>query len=308
MENNKEKDSTKKLTIVVIILIVVVLVLGGFIVYKEFIANDKTGQIDDISKKDKSPNVTSKATPDVNKTKNLDLSDATVQKLYGYFVYPNGTKQGQNLGYGLFAKNMNGSSFSDEEKMIYAFNILSTTDIVNQPKQANDWDRFVISETAMDDAMTRFFGPNITYNKTKKYNWSASYSFQTASIISLNYNASTKQFEGTYSGAGGDDDVVNIYGKLISASQTGDTITLKEKYVIQQADFDTNSGNWTQSIYKNNADGNKIVLSSKPLTTELQRLTQTEIDAYLNQGGTITYTFKKDTNGNYYYESSTLEV
>lgn len=301
MENKKEKDSTKGLTIIVIILIFVVLILGSFIVYKEFIAKD--------TDKGTNPPALATPTPDVNKEEVLDINDATVQKLYGYFLYPNGTERGKHLGSSFFSKNMNVSTLSDEAKMVYAFNLLPTSAIVNQPLQANDFYRFTISEAAMDGAMKQFFGPNVTYNKNKSYAWFARYSFQPASIIVLEYKASSGQFEGRYSGSG-DDLSPLLYGKLIGASKKGDTITLKEKYLIHDHGFNSDSDVWNQTIYKNDSTGNKVVIANKTVNVrnEEASLTQAEIDTYLNQGGTVTYTFKKDSTGNYYYESSTLAV
>jgi hypothetical protein len=272
MEEKKNKSTGK--TVVIVLLIIVVIALVGFILYDK-----KIIKLDFLSKKATNTEV-SNTTKETDKSNAIDetTKETLLKQISIYtdsfeFDYP-------------ISKI---SNISNQKMLLFGFGLVT------------DADKFETGFTAaeLNAVLTKYFGQDVKYNNE---NIVCSVCGKTW----YNYDATNKKYtvnsaHGGHGGAG----MASHYDYYLSGTYTGDTYTIKMNIVY--GDYYTDTAGPSEAYYASANDAKNKTNSIYVPSTATDDFTETEYQSIKDKLNTTTFTFIKDSAGNYGLESVTIK-
>ncbi len=223
-----------------------------------------------------------------------------VNTLYSYVTYG---RENEPMYYFLRNKQIDNKSFDEVEKLRYAFQFVNEEDIYDKTN-----DSFKINGDIYDKYIKKIFGNDTSYNKDKNFVIYTNQIFRNA-ILNVTYDKENNYYLVTkINGFFSNNDIKLFYTKFDSYKKDNEngTITITEKVI------------YTDSIYTNNLSEMDCLRIYKDIKHTLlleeinnptnEFINTLSIDKYYDKANTITYTFKKDINGNYYFDNSIMEI
>lgn len=268
MEEKKNKSSGK--TIVIVILIIIVIALVGFILYDK-----KIIKLDFLSKKATNTEVAN-TTKETEKTEDIDAStkETLVNQISKYtdsfeFDYP-------------ISKI---SAISNQKLLVFGFELID-----NSSKYESG---FTAAE--LNAVLVKYFGQDIKYTDEDIV-------CPVCGKTWFNYDATNKKYtvnseHGGHGGAG----MASHYDYYLSGTYTGDTYTVKMNIVYGDYYSDTTGPSEAYYASANDAKNktNSIYVPSDPNV----EFSETEYNSIKDKLNVTTFTFVKDSAGNYGLES-----
>ena len=264
--------------------------------------SDLQGKINSTSQTIENKSTTSEISKDEinnNKIETLDIKSDSVKKLYNYvskFSYYD-----ELIAYQ--SKKVTEKDLANSLKLLTVFNNLDKDDATRIEYQyENEYipkrEHIIYSKKIIDDKATEIFGNNVTiiHENASPYDGH--------SIIYKNNEYDSFDYEG-----GGVVPWESSTSKLIKAEQIGDDIFIYDKYVhLVEVENIVNGINHAGSYDIYSASDKNVKLSSK-VDFDKNKLYGDDIigniEKFLNQElTTFKHTFKKSSNGSYYWYSS----
>lgn len=248
--------------------------------------------------------------PEESKKEELSLEDSLVKTLYSYVSF--GQDFFNKNYYFLENKKVEVAAIPNDKKFFYAFPLIDYNQITKAPT-IDFVETFSIPEAAYEDALEKLFGPNVTYQKEGTHqiipNWSQDITKDSWGFTQFQYDKDQKVYVGTTSGIGGGNPLPQgVYRKLISAIKEKNKITVTEKFIYVESNYETSDQPDQKYRYKVYADINKTSLIEQKNNVSLQNTNQNfSIDPYLNQANTATYVFELGEDQEYHFVSSQVE-
>ena len=301
MDTFEEVDSTKKKSQlpdnVKLVLIIVVSLLVGVGVFVA--SNTIFGKKDD----DQLPITTT----------TLSTNDKTVLELYEMVNYGD---RGVRTEKFMKEEKVDLNSFNNSEKFYYAMQFATMADFSNSGNvDASGKKIYTISNDKVNQYMTRFFGPKVTYSTDGANTITFDFTIENSNVGTMIYDLNRDAFATTFSGVNNDyvnnSNIKPFYSKIAAAASRSDgTLEIKERIIyttlVQNKDVNGNLiDNYSLSIFR---DYNKTMLIETRNNLSANTVSQyaLSLDDYASQSSVITYKFKKQSSG-YYFVGSMVE-
>ena len=281
----EKKDKTKTF---IILLVIILAVIAGILLVTNVLNNQGSSNNEEQNNN--------------QNEESLSLNDETVKNLYEMIdkVQQRGICTGST--YYFESNEVKASSYNNDKKYEQAFVLIDMEDV----KITNQSDMYIyeISDETIDNAMKKFFGPRVTYKKEGDH---LLVPIEITNDSSINllfiYDEGKKMYIGSLlkgtkcepNLSATEYPLSSIYTKLTEAVKKDDTIVLTQKYII--------TDNHTK-LYSDPKKEN-LITTITPKTTE-EDAKKLNISQHMSKAGTITYTFKLNSDDNYYFESSKL--
>ena len=285
----KKKKKNKNKSLVLIISIAVVLVLF-FIVLLLLLKSNKPKKKETVSNEIE-----------------LNLTNDTVGILYDLITY--GTNAERNEKF-LKESNVTESSFTAQEKLEIALQYVTSNDITRSDKKtAAGANMYFISRDILEENMQKYFGDSVFFEDVDSLEYPFQFEVNSYNNAKLTYNAEDEGYDIEFIGYKGPeiDGTISKYSyKLVKATQSklDNSVKLIEKIIF--LDTKDNSSGYDINIYKDYNHTNLI--DSKTNLTDDDILTnQVSVSDYIDKAGTITYTFKLNSDDTYYFDNSKIE-
>lgn len=233
----------------------------------------------------------------------LQLTDNNVRILYDYVSY---SVDGNRNDVFVMNSSVTKDNMPSKDKLYYALQFASPEDFVSTGKRDDDNNQiFNISDNKVDAYMKRFFGNNVTYSKVKKMDYTLNFSEEHKYVGTLTYSYDNKGYDTILNKVEEDEKeyVKPFYGKLVKASLFEDqSMELQEKViytkVIEKDDL------YTIKVY-GDLHYHNLIETRNNLTESQLKSSVFNMNEYVNEASTVTYTFKTE-NDKYYFYSSNL--
>ncbi len=291
------KDIDKKKNVKVTYIIVILALVFGIVVFilTNFLFN--------IGKKD------------IKEDQTLSLNNNQVVDLYKMVTKG---ADGSRLEKFLTVQKLKAENFSNFEKMSLALQFINEGDFKKTTKTETEYDLpvYQIPENKVDTYLKKYFGANIKYSKEGTFSFNLPFSInKLGNYISLEYNEERNSYITMIGNVG---EIVPpyrliapYYTKLDSAvKKANGNIIIKEKVIYTEIEQlqDTNGNYINQYNYRIYKDySHSQLLDKKEDVTKEEILSApVNIDSYLPRANTITYTFKQNEDGKYYFYSSVI--
>lgn len=234
----------------------------------------------------------------------LQLTDNNVRILYNYVSY---SIDGSRNDVFVMNSSVTKENMPSKDKLYYALQFASPEDFVSTGKRDDDNNQiFNISDNKVDAYMKRFFGNNVTYSKVKKMDYTLNFSEDHKYVGTLTYSYDNKGYDTILNKIEEDEDekeyVQPFYGKLVKASLFEDqTMELQEKViytkVIEKDDL------YTIKVY-GDLHYHNLIETRNNLTESQLKNSVFNMNEYINEASTVTYTFKTEDEKYYFYSSN----
>lgn len=245
----------------------------------------------------------------------LSLTDSRVTKLYPYVTY--GLNNTRNTKF-ISNKSVKLNDFTNYEKFLYALQFASATDFKETGKTETDYNLkvYALANDKVLEYMKKFFGDNVKYSKKGNIPYTFPFKVETGNTASLEYNEERDAFLTTFGNTNTESVATTLvnpyYTKLASAYvDTNTDIVLQENviYTTLTQYKDENGNPKDQYDLKVYQDYSHTILLDERLGVTAADITTTPVDieTYVYEANTVTYRFKKSSNGNYYFYSSSIE-
>lgn len=242
----------------------------------------------------------------------LQLTDNNVRILYKYVT---SSVDGNRNDVFVMNDSITKENMPNEDKLYYALQFASPEDFVSTGKRDKENNQiFNISDKKIDEYMKRFFGNNITYSKVKKMDYTLSFSEEVKYVASLTYSYENKGYDTIlikYSDEENDNDkkdekeeikVKPFYTKLVKANLFEDqTIELQEKVIYTKVSKEKDL--YTIKVY-GDLHYHNLIDTRNNLTESQMQNSIFNLNEYMNEASTVTYTFKTENDKYYFYSSN----
>lgn len=242
----------------------------------------------------------------------LQLTDNNVRILYKYVT---SSVDGNRNDVFVMNDSITKENMPNEDKLYYALQFASPEDFVSTGKRDKENNQiFNISDKKIDEYMKRFFGNNITYSKVKKMDYTLSFSEEVKYVASLTYSYENKGYDTIlikYSDDEDDNDkkdeeevikVKPFYTKLVKANLFEDqTIELQEKVIYTKVSKEKDL--YTIKVY-GDLHYHNLIDTRNNLTESQMQNSIFNLNEYMNEASTVTYTFKTENDKYYFYSSN----
>lgn len=234
----------------------------------------------------------------------LQLSDNNVRILYNYVSY---SVDGSRNDVFVMNSSVTKENMPSKDKLYYALQFASPEDFVSTGKRDDDNNQiFNISDNKVDAYMKRFFGNNVTYSKVKKMDYTLNFSDEHKYVGTLTYSYDNKGYDTILNKIDEEDDekvyVQPFYGKLVKASLFEDqTMELQEKVIYTKVLEDDDL--YTIKVY-GDLHYHNLIETRNNLTESQLKNSVFNINEYVNEASTVTYTFKTEDEKYYFYSSN----
>lgn len=230
----------------------------------------------------------------------LSPEQKLINQLYGYVTYG---RDLEPMYYFLKNDQLTSDTVDGLAKVRYAFQLVTEEDILDM----ND-NSFEIAGSKYQSYIEQIFGIGTNYKKDKPVTLYVNQIYNNA-IISISYNKDKDTYTVTKINGfinNQDNKIKLFYTKLdgYNIDNENNIITIKEKVIYTEPIYDDKGTVTTINVYKDNRHSNIIDEIKNPNNKLIKTFS---IDNYLNDASTVTYTFKKDVNDNYYFDSSIIE-
>ena len=234
----------------------------------------------------------------------LQLSDNNVRILYNYVSY---SVDGSRNDVFVMNSSVTKENMPSKDKLYYALQFASPEDFVSTGKRDDDNNQiFNISDNKVDAYMKRFFGNNVTYSKVKKMDYTLNFSDEHKYVGTLTYSYDNKGYDIILNKIDEEDDekeyVQPFYGKLVKASLFEDqTMELQEKVIYTKVLEDDDL--YTIKVY-GDLHYHNLIETRNNLTESQLKNSVFNMNEYVNEASTVTYTFKTEDEKYYFYSSN----
>lgn len=234
----------------------------------------------------------------------LQLSDNNVRILYNYVSY---SVDGSRNDVFVMNSSVTKENMPSKDKLYYALQFASPEDFVSTGKRDDDNNQiFNISDNKVDAYMKRFFGNNVTYSKVKKMDYTLNFSDEHKYVGTLTYSYDNKGYDTILNKIDEEDDekvyVQPFYGKLVKASLFEDqTMELQEKVIYTKVLEDDDL--YTIKVY-GDLHYHNLIETRNNLTESQLKNSVFNMNEYVNEASTVTYTFKTEDEKYYFYSSN----
>lgn len=242
----------------------------------------------------------------------LQLTDNNVRILYKYVT---SSVDGNRNDVFVMNDSITKENMPNEDKLYYALQFASPEDFVSTGKRDKENNQiFNISDKKIDEYMKRFFGNNITYSKVKKMDYTLSFNEEVKYVASLTYSYENKGYDTIlikYSDEENDNDkkdekeeikVKPFYTKLVKANLFEDqTIELQEKVIYTKVSKEKDL--YTIKVY-GDLHYHNLIDTRNNLTESQMQNSIFNLNEYMNEASTVTYTFKTENDKYYFYSSN----
>lgn len=271
-----------------LIIVIVVSIIAGLSVY--FVSNALFG------KKETAVTTTPATT--------LDVEDEMVVSLYEMVTY--GIRGVRSDKY-IRERTVSIDDFSNYEKFYYALMYAEKDDFKDTSKTDNGKKIYSISSDVIKKYMKSYFGDKITYSTESIIPMTFGFKIDGCNSGTLSYDVDKDGFLITFNSDKenvSSGEILPYYTKLDSASTKSDgSIELVEKIIYVNSSKEGEQYNI--SIYKD-YDKTMLIESKTGITKAMLDSTPINVDDYYDSANTITYIFKKNSGGNYYFYSSEI--
>ncbi len=286
----RNKKQRKNKNFFRVIIVIVIAIISGLSVY--FISNLFFGKTTPVTEE--------------NKEEKLSLEDSKVKDLYAYV-----TRKTKGIRDSKFIKNKSVKleNFSNYDKFYYALNFATDSDF-REIKNTNDaaTKSYAISSDTIKLYMKKFFGSKIKYTKNSNISMTFNFDFDEKNTVNLSYDKAQDAYIGSFShheNITPTNFIEPYYYSLVKATKKEDsTIILKEKIIFIDI-ISNNDEKYSYNVYK---DYEHTILLDTKTDIPKSELEQNPISVldYKKEAATITYTFKLETPGDYYFYSSKI--
>ena len=234
----------------------------------------------------------------------LQLTDNNVRILYNYVSY---SADGNRNDVFVMNSSVTKENMPSKDKLYYALQFASPEDFVSTGKRDDDNNQiFNISDNKVDSYMKRFFGNSVTYSKVKKMDYTLNFSEDHKYIGTLTYSYDNKGYDTILNKIDEEDDeeeyVKPFYGKLVKASLFEDqTMELQEKVIYTKVLEDDDL--YTIKVY-GDLHYHNLIETRNNLTKSQLKNSVFNMNEYMNEASTVTYTFKTENDKYYFYGSN----
>lgn len=234
----------------------------------------------------------------------LQLSDNNVRILYNYVSY---SVDGSRNDVFVMNSSVTKENMPSKDKLYYALQFASPEDFVSTGKRDDDNNQiFNISDNKVDAYMKRFFGNNVNYSKVKKMDYTLNFSDEHKYVGTLTYSYDNKGYDTILNKIDEEDDekvyVQPFYGKLVKASLFEDqTMELQEKVIYTKVLEDDDL--YTIKVY-GDLHYHNLIETRNNLTESQLKNSVFNMNEYVNEASTVTYTFKTEDEKYYFYSSN----
>ena len=234
----------------------------------------------------------------------LQLTDNNVRILYNYVSY---SADGNRNDVFVMNSSVTKENMPSKDKLYYALQFASPEDFVSTGKKDDDNNQiFNISDNKVDSYMKRFFGNSVTYSKVKKMDYTLNFSEDHKYIGTLTYSYDNKGYDTILNKIDEEDDeeeyVKPFYGKLVKASLFEDqTMELQEKVIYTKVLEDDDL--YTIKVY-GDLHYHNLIETRNNLTKSQLKNSVFNMNEYMNEASTVTYTFKTENDKYYFYGSN----
>lgn len=235
----------------------------------------------------------------------LELENTIVKDTYSMISYG---RNPSSMNKFLKEQSVSLNDFSNYEKFYYALSLSDKKDFYDTKVTRDQKKIYAIDEDTVTQLMKKYFGSEVVYLRQGTIPIRLPFMLDDGNFLQLIYNTTDKAFTSTVSKQ--DSVETNVFvptylTKLEKAIQKEDgSIQLVERVI-----YLTSSVNLEQvsySIYKDSAFTMPIVKNKMATTSELAA-NPIQIDSYLEQANSVTYTFKKEKDHYYFYRSEIEE-
>ena len=233
----------------------------------------------------------------------LQLTDNNVRILYNYVSY---SVDGNRNDVFVMNSSVTKENMPSKDKLYYALQFASPEDFVSTGKRDDDNNQiFNISDNKVDSYMKRFFGNSVTYSKVKKMDYTLNFSEEHKYIGTLTYSYDNKGYDTILNKIDEEDYeeyVKPFYGKLVKASLFEDqTMELQEKVIYTKVLEDDDL--YTIKVY-GDLHYHNLIETRNNLTKSQLKNSVFNMNEYMNEASTVTYTFKTENDKYYFYGSN----
>lgn len=234
----------------------------------------------------------------------LQLTDNNVRILYNYVSY---SVDGNRNDVFVMNSSVTKENMPSKDKLYYALQFASPEDFVSTGKRDDDNNQiFNISDNKVDSYMKRFFGNSVTYSKVKKMDYTLNFSEEHKYIGTLTYSYDNKGYDTILNKIDEEEDeeeyVKPFYGKLVKASLFEDqTMELQEKVIYTKVLEDDDL--YTIKVY-GDLHYHNLIETRNNLTKSQLKNSVFNMNEYMNEASTVTYTFKTENDKYYFYGSN----
>lgn len=234
----------------------------------------------------------------------LQLTDNNVRILYNYVSY---SADGNRNDVFVMNSSVTKENMPSKDKLYYALQFASPEDFVSTGKKDDDNNQiFNISDNKVDSYMKRFFGNSVTYSKVKKMDYTLNFSEDHKYIGTLTYSYDNKGYDTILNKIDEEDEeeeyVKPFYGKLVKASLFEDqTMELQERVIYTKVLEDDDL--YTIKVY-GDLHYHNLIETRNNLTKSQLKNSVFNMNEYMNEASTVTYTFKTENDKYYFYGSN----
>ena len=283
----KSNKSSKGSMIGFIISIILIIALSGYIIYDKFISNTK--QEENIQE----DNIANQKEENEVSRENIDITGQRVTNLMNITDATNNIFVGDFFGYFYNSDVYKFSDMSDSDKLSLAWfayeNLYSSIELEN----TNVTD-VSISEDKVNQIVKTIFGPDNTYNMVNFY--------APACGVLLTYDENSNKFNGPSGVCGGVGWPPKYLTDVVEAYKENDEIIIFQKVLYVEYKAKGNNYDIAYADIYNNAS------KEKTIQTDIEENEFDNIKTnYIDNGDTYKFTFKKQSDGNYYFYSSELQ-
>lgn len=233
----------------------------------------------------------------------LQLTDNNVRILYDYVTY---NIDGNRNSTFLMKETVTKDNMSNEDKLYYALQFANPEDYVSTGKKDEDKNQiFNISDKKIDEYMQRFFGSNVSYSKVKKMDYTLNVGEDFKYVGKLTYSYENKGYDMIITKEEDDETkkeyVKPFYTKLVKANLYEDqSIELQEKVIYTKVIEDNDL--YAIKVY-GDLHYHNLIDSRNNLTESQMKNSVFNMNEYMNEASTVTYTFKTENDKYYFYSS-----
>lgn len=233
----------------------------------------------------------------------LQLTDNNVRILYDYVTY---NIDGNRNSTFLMKETVTKDNMSNEDKLYYALQFANPEDYVSTGKKDEDKNQiFNISDKKIDAYMQRFFGSNVSYSKVKKMDYTLNVGEDFKYVGKLTYSYENKGYDMIITKEEDDETkkeyVKPFYTKLVKANLYEDqSIELQEKVIYTKVIEDNDL--YAIKVY-GDLHYHNLIDSRNNLTESQMKNSVFNMNEYMNEASTVTYTFKTENDKYYFYSS-----
>lgn len=251
----------------------------------------------------------------------VELTDGNVRILYDYVSYT-----ADEVRNDVFVTNdlVTKDSMSDKDKLYFALQFASPEDFISTGKRDKLNNQiFNISDKKIDAYMKRFFGSEIKYSNVKQYEYTLNFTEEVKYVASLSYSYENqgydtilKKIETEKEDKNSKDDkdtskdkeeeekvyVKPFYTKLVKANLYEDqTLELQERIIYTEVSEKNDL--YTIKVFGDIRHQN-LIETRNNLTESQMKNSVFNLNEYMNDAATVTYTFKTEQNKYYFYSST----